>query len=250
MRTFNNLILENKDKFKPIKSFYLKDDLNRDVWEENDEINQDIREKLLDISNDFLKDNELDKYDIYDIILTGSNCNYNWSEYSDYDLHIVLDFKNINEDTDLVSKYFKSLCSNWNILHDIKIDKYEVEIYLQDENEKHISSGQFSLKNNEWIIKPEKNNFKPDENLIKMKSEYIIDVIDSIEKNYNNGKSYDELIPDIKKIWSKIKDSRRAGLNKEGEYSIENLVFKLLRRNGYIGKLIDIRTKSYDSKFK
>ena len=248
MKTFKTLIKENSDKFSPIKSFYLKDTLNPDVWEDGDILKDDIREKLLEISNDFLTDNEID-HDIKDIVLTGSNCNYNWSEYSDYDLHIVLDFKNINEDTDLVSKYFKSICSNWNLLHNVKIGEYDVEIYLQDENEPHISTGQYSLKNNEWLIKPSKIDFKPDENLIKIKSEYIMDVIDAIESNYNSGSTYDEIIGDLKKIWNKIKEGRRSGLSKEGEYSIENLVFKLLRRNGYIGKIIDIRTKSYDEKF-
>ena len=128
MKTFKTLIKENSDKFSPIKSFYLKDTLNPDVWEDGDILKDDIREKLLEISNDFLTDNEID-HDIKDIVLTGSNCNYNWSEYSDYDLHIVLDFKNINEDTDLVSKYFKSICSNWNLLHNVKIGEYDVEIY-------------------------------------------------------------------------------------------------------------------------
>jgi hypothetical protein len=149
----------------------------------------------------------------------------------------------------LVSKYFKSICSNWNLLHNVKIGEYDVEIYLQDENEPHISTGQYSLKNNEWLVKPSKIDFKPDENLIKIKSEYIMNVIDAIESNYNNGSTYDEIIGDLKKIWNKIKEGRRSGLSKEGEYSVENLVFKLLRRNGYIGKIIDIRTKSYDEKF-
>ena len=76
-----------------------------------------------------------------------------------------------------------------------------------------------------------------------------MDVVDAIESNYNSGSTYDEIIGDLKKIWNKIKEGRRSGLSKEGEYSVENLVFKLLRRNGYIGKIIDIRTKSYDEKF-
>ena len=33
-----------------------------------------------------------------------------------------------------------------------------------------------------------------------------------------------------------------------GEFSYENLAFKLLRRNGYIGKLLDVQTQSADKK--
>jgi hypothetical protein len=29
-----------------------------------------------------------------------------------------------------------------------------------------------------------------------------------------------------------------------------NLVFKFLRRNGYVGKIIDLKRKSYDNQFK
>ena len=54
----------------------------------------------------------------------------------------------------------------------------------------------------------------------------------------------------LKKVWKKIKEGRKAGLEKEGEFSIENLVFKLLRRNGYIQKIMDIRRKAYDKQFK
>ena len=60
MKTFKTLIKENSDKFSPIKSFYLKDTLNPDVWEDGDILKDDIREKLLEISNDFLTDNEID----------------------------------------------------------------------------------------------------------------------------------------------------------------------------------------------
>ena len=54
----------------------------------------------------------------------------------------------------------------------------------------------------------------------------------------------------LKKVWKKIKDGRQAGLDREGEYSIENLVFKLLRRNGYIQRVMDVRRKAYDKQFK
>ena len=59
-----------------------------------------------------------------------------------------------------------------------------------------------------------------------------------------------EISQRISRVWKKIKDGRKAGLEKEGEYSLENLVFKLLRRNGYIQRIIDVKRQSYDKRYK
>ena len=48
---------------------------------------------------------------IEDLRLTGSLANYNWSEYSDVDLHLVVDFEKIDEDIELVKAFFDS-CQN------------------------------------------------------------------------------------------------------------------------------------------
>ena len=45
----------------------------------------------------------------------------------------------------------------------------------------------------------------------------------------------------------KIRDMRTAGLKRAGEYSAENLAFKLLRRTGYLKKMYDTHVSDYDS---
>lgn len=237
------------EEFKPIKSFYLKDELNSKIWTDF-EINDEVREKLSQIANDYIEHMDIGDIEIKDIILTGSLANYNWSEYSDFDLHVVFDFTQINEDVELVGKYLAAAGKLWNEEHDILILGYEVELYSQNTSESHISSGQFSILENKWIKKPTKENFEPDEDLIKKKAGMIMDRIDDLEIDYENHFSYNTLSEKIKKIWKKVKDNRQKGLDKEGEFSIENLVFKLMRRNGYIKKLIDLRNKVYDKQFK
>ena len=39
---------------------------------------------------------------------------------------------------------------------------------------------------------------------------------------------------------------RQAGLDAAGEFSVENMVFKVLRRNGMLERLSDIKTVAYD----
>ena len=48
------------------------------------------------------------------------------------------------------------------------------------------------------------------------------------------------------KLRNRIKDFRRSGLSAGGQYSVENIVFKVLRRNGALGQLFNLVTDSYD----
>jgi hypothetical protein len=230
--------MENSDRFGPMNSFYIHKNLNSDIW--NEEILDDnIRQELLEI-----------EIEIYDIILTGSLCGFNYSKYSDMDVHIIVK----TDGTNLLKRYLDYSKKLWNIQHNINIKSFDVEVYCQDydeyESEKDMDSPQYSLLKNEWIKKPSKEYRKIDHDAIKEKSELIMDMIDDIESQYSMDASYFDLEPKIRNVWKKISDNRRAGLEKEGEFSIENLVFKLLRRNGYIKKLLDLKIRIYDEQFK
>ena len=235
--------------FDPIKSFRLKDELNPKLWD-NFDINQEVRENLLKIAQDFYNSTELNA-EIKDVVLTGSLANYNWSEkYSDYDLHILIDFRDINEDITLVKKYVDSAKSIWNELHDIKILGYEVEVYIQDINEPHKSTGIFSLFKDKWNVRPEKVEVEPDEEMIAEKAKGAMMAIDDLEEQINEDK-YEQFNEKLKKVWEKIKNYRKSGLESEGgEFSTGNFVFKLLRRNGYITKIMSLKREAYDKQFK
>lgn len=238
----------------PSKSFKLKDELNPKVWE-NFKINESISDKLVEIAEDFYYSTELEA-DIVDIALVGSLCNYNWSEnYSDYDLHIIIDYSDINDDLILVEKVCDLSKKLWNDCHDIKIEGYDVEVAIQDKKALDGSidggrmGGVYSLLNDKWIKKPEKIDFEPDEDLIKEKSKSIMIQIDEIVDE-SEDMEYSKLKEKIKRIWSKVKRIRESSLEEEGEFGIGNLVFKMLRRNGYIEKIIDIKRDKYDKQFK
>lgn len=233
---------------EPVKSFHLKDELNPKVWDKF-EINEEVREDLLRIAEDFYTSTTLEA-DVKDIILTGSLSNYNWSEkYSDYDLHILIDFTKVSEDVELVKKYVDAAKNNFNKEHDIHIKGYEVEVYIQDISEEHKASGMFSLLNNKWIVKPKKIDFEPDEEQIKEKGKSVMMSIDDLEDEIDEDK-YEKFIEKINKVWEKIKNYRKSGLDSEGgEFSTGNLVFKLLRRNNYIGKIMKLKREAYDKQF-
>lgn len=242
--------MEFKDiDLEPTKSFELKSELNSDVWEDM-KMKKDIREKLIEISNEFIN-GIYGTFQVNDIILIGSLASYNWSEYSDFDLHIKIDFSEINDDEELVAKYIKSVSKSFNNNYDIKIYEYDVEVNIEniDEHREHIN-GIYSILKDKWIMKPELYEMEVDTQLVEEKAINIMEQIDELETNFNNEMDIEELLIDINKIWDKITRSRKDGIaSPDGELSIGNLVFKYLRRNDYIGKIIDIKRKTVERKY-
>lgn len=234
--------MENLSKI--ISSFKLQDQLNPKLWD-NNTLKPKVREKLLDIAYEFIEYLGVDLI-IGDITITGSLANYNWSNFSDVDLHILADFKQFSEaEKSLYEELFKLKKTLFNVKHDIKIFDFDVELYVQNESEIHTSSGVYSILNDEWLIKPMKNFDEFDPTTIKKKSEYWMGYIDTILNNLKE-EPVDVVTNHIDELKEKIKKYRASGLDDKGEYSDENLVFKALRRNGYIEKVFDFHTKFID----
>jgi len=225
-----------------LKSFHPKKLLSPLIFDKDNKLNPDIREKLLSISNSFMDFLGIDFF-VHDIVLTGSLANYGWSKYSDVDLHIVLDFDEARHNAKLLKEFFDSKKMIWNDTHKIKIKNFDVEIYVQDLEEDHVSSGVYSVLNNKWVIKPEKKRINIDDRKILEKSDEYIKIIDLLMSKDKNG---DNIKDQVEKVKDKIKTFRKIGLTNDGEYSYENLTFKFLRRNGYIKKLIDLKHKITD----
>ena len=61
-----------------IKPFKVKDKLNPDFFNDEGQLNSQIRMRLLDIADDFVKSLEVIWVKPSDIVLTGSIANYNW----------------------------------------------------------------------------------------------------------------------------------------------------------------------------
>ncbi len=223
-------------------------ELHPDVWEPccNDIkckypkhycLKSSIRKRLLKIAYDFHVFLDID-VPVSDVIFTGSLANFNYTEFSDIDLHILIDYTKVNEDYDLVKNHMSAKKTIWNEKYDIKIKGFDVELYAQDETEAHHSTGVFSVVRNEWIVSPEIKSPKIDFHLVMKKSNDMMDYIDSILSSPNRESA-------IEKLKEKIRNMRQSGLSREGEFSIENLVFKVLRNTGYIEKIYKTAVEDY-----
>ena len=227
--------------------FYNKT-LNKKFWSEDNKFNPDIREKLLSITNDFIDKLDLDGVEIHDVTLTGSNSNYNYNDYSDLDVHVLIDFKDINEDEDLVKKALDGQRFVWNLRHNISLRDHGVEMYMQDKDEPHVASGLYSLLNNEWITEPSYDPPTIDSRDVYKKAKTIEDDVRVLKERVLDvkGRSAKDLHDCANQLKKKISNMRKSGLEREGEFSIENLAFKVLRNSEVIGDLIDIISRSYD----
>ena len=230
------------------ESFRIQSELQSDLWE-GDKLNDEVRERLLEIAEDFMTGLEVEA-DIEDIRFTGSLANYNWSKYSDIDLHVVADFSKINSDTDLVKAFFDAARMRWNDIHDIMIKGYEVEIYVENLNEKHKSTGIYSLTDDEWIKKPKPDSKDIDFETADKKAKDYADRAEYISREViAKKKDYDQAIRMIDRAKQKIRDMRKVGLeSEESEFSPENIAFKILRRDGVLGNLTDLKQQAYDAK--
>ena len=224
----------------------IHDELDQNFWNQpDDKLDPEIREKLLVIANDFWSSLEVGDAEYDDITFTGSLAAHNYSRFSDVDLHILVDFSDVDDKTDLVREYFNAMKSVWNRLHDILIKGYEVEIYVQDVNDPHEAQGLYSVLNNEWIKKPVLDKQDFDKDNIRKKAAGLMDQIDRLKPLIDDGK-YEEAEKYADKLKAKIRKMRKTGLETVGAYSVENLAFKVLRRNDYLGKLSDAKREAYD----
>jgi predicted nucleotidyltransferase len=235
-----------KNSQKILNSFLIKDTLNPKVWENPEDPKKatlvpKVRKALMRIAEEFVDDLGEDVF-VEDIYFMGSLVNFNWSEYSDFDLHVIVDFERYGKQEELYKELFDLKKKLFNDKHNIKIFGYDVEVYAQPSSEKANSDGVYSVMNDEWVHIPTKTHKNIDMSVLKTKIKSWTDKIDdAIEDSKFSGET-----EKLKKLKDKLKNYRQSGLEKDGEFSYENLVFKYLRRSGHIGKLFDEKTKIKD----
>ena len=198
--------------------------LNPKLWDQNGNLNPVIKDKLIDIADAFYEFIGV-KLNIIDLTITGSNANFTWNAHSDIDLHLVISGVASEQDREL----FNAKKAVWGDQHNITIKGIPVEVYVQGNAEVHYSSGVYSILEDEWVVEPKKQKPAIDDAAVHAKKDNVVERIeealmaDDLEK--------------LKSIKEKVVQMRKAGLERAGEWSTENLVFKILRNTGMIEEL-------------
>jgi hypothetical protein len=214
------------------------DTLNPKIWENEDEMRVDVQVTLLKSAMAFLKFIDIPELKIEGVRLTGSNASYNYTKYSDCDVHIIIDFNN-TPCSELAENFFMTKKTLWNQLHEkVSVNGYKVEVYPEDITNPVHAAGVYDLLNGKWLSKPTKEDDDFDEQAVKVKFEHMADEIKSVAATSNQQ--------EIDDMFTRLRDMRKAGLDKAGELSVENLVFKTLRNLGYIEILSNARLSAQD----
>ena len=204
------------------------DTLNDSLWND-DVLKPEIRTALLKFADTYAKFSGVEDSQIKDVVMTGGNANFNYTPISDIDVHIVVDRNALGSNRMFLDNYLQSKKMVWTMSHNIRIHGYPVEPYIQDVAELyHEGQGVYSLKRGEWIQKPIHGlyDFEHDKDL-KRKVLFYAHLVDSMIKSHASLESFDRL----KK---KFAEMRSAGIQKAGEFSVENNTFKSLRNRGIL----------------
>jgi hypothetical protein len=221
--------LKELDRFKLTDAIQFHDELNSAIFD-GDHMNSDVRDQLLLIASDFVEHLGIADLDITDITLSGSNAAYSYTDLSDIDLHILVDMNKFSDD-DVYRELFDAKKTVYNDTHDIIINGYEVELYVQDTNQPVISLGEYSILNDKWIKLPRKRKANFDEISVKLKYQKMYKLSRYALSHPN--------IEKIERLLKTIKKYRKIGLDFHGEFGPENIAFKALRNKGIIRKLYD-----------
>lgn len=200
--------------------------LNPKLWSKG-ELKPLIRQQLLKIAKHFIDYIDIEKINLKDITISGSNAGYTYSKNSDLDLHLIV--KIPQDKKQILKQLFDAKKNQYNFQHDIKIKNVDVELYVQDEEQAHTSAGIYSVLDNKWLKIPETIEDTVDRTSVTEKYRHFKGKIRAALRS-NNIQAVKQTSEDLKKL-------RQQGLEKTGELSTENIVFKILRAKGYMDKL-------------
>ncbi len=216
------------------EKFEVHDILNPKLWDSDNNLLEDVEQRLFAIIDQFVSTIEY-PISIADVHLVGSNCNYNYTDKSDLDVHIVTNFDLINAPKEITQLLFNSVKAKFNADYDIKIRGIDVELYIEDITATTMSNGIYSLCTGKWVKFPTKLENLPDLD-VSSQLKKCVDRIQTVIEN-GNSDSIESTINDLYML-------RKNSLDNYGEFSKGNQLFKEIRNLGLLDDLKSAYKKS------
>ena len=208
-----------------------------EAWK-NGRLRREVRYKLLRAAKFFIDQLDVPGFSVYDVVLTGSMANFNYTKYSDFDVHVVTRYSELQCD-DIAEAFYQAKKKIWNDNHDIIVRGHEVELYVEDIDQPPVAAGIYSLLDDSWIRQPEFSRPGIDNRAVNLKVEDLITQINATIRAADDPE-------DITRLFAKLRKMRQSGLDQGGEYSVENLSYKILRNLGYLDKMTQARQDQQD----
>lgn len=210
--------------------------LNPKLWEPSGQLQPRVKKALMKIAEQFIEFLDFE-IAIKDLQITGSQANYNYTEFSDLDLHIIVDYREITCDQP-VEDLFDTKRKLWGKRHDITIRGIPVELYVEDLAKPAVSSA-YSLKTDQWVKQPKQIEKTWD--LVDIEQEtlqWLKKIRDAVSS---------QRISKLDRIQDQLRAYRQQSLDQGGEFSDGNLVYKNLRNLGALEILMTAKLKLTDN---
>lgn len=202
----------------------------------------EVTKKVLEVVDTFVDDLAEDGITIIvkDIVLLGSNANYNYTKDSDIDIHIIADTARLAND--LFPVLYSLYRSKFNKKYEIEFYGIPVELYVESNELQVNSNGIYSVLNNKWIKEPVQQNIPDlDQEDFNNEFEKLDSQFKAFADRYDAGTVSDE---DAEEFIAAVYKYRQDGLKaQDGEWSLGNLLFKEFRNRGYLDNLKDMKDK-------
>jgi len=209
--------------------------LNPKLWDDQNQLRSEVNVALLRIAKEFYQFLEFNA-PLIDVQITGSQANYNYTELSDVDLHLIVPFKDVSCD-EPVEDLFDTKRKLWKLRHDINIYSVPVEVYVEDED-KPVNGSTYSLLKDTWLRRPEKRIAHWDEGEV---SEHTLEWLKDIKEAVATRD-----LSIVERVIDMLRNYRQQGLKISGEFGTPNLVFKNLRNLGAVAILMQAKIKLTD----
>ena len=202
------------------------DILNPNLWD-GDHLRKDVHVALLRIAKEFYDFLNVDVR-VDDVIVSGSQANYNYTKHSDLDLHLIVPYSQVQCDVG-VAELFDTKRKLWKEEHDITVNGVPVELYVEDIEEPAVSST-YSIVKNQWVKQPVQSD-------VKYNRDEIEDSVTAWERLIKHAIEQKNLSLCLQ-LKDLLKKYRKLGLKKSGEFGAPNLIFKSLRNDGVVDQLM------------
>jgi hypothetical protein len=212
--------------------------LNQRLWMGHNNLRPEVRVRLLRTAITFYRFLDAPGLVVSDLVLTGSNCAYNYTAQSDVDLHLVVDYSR-TECPDFVAGFFDAKRLLWNQTHQVSIRGHAVELYVEDTAQPAHSGGVYSVLRGMWRHIPRAIRPRVDDTALIRK-------IDGLRSEAKSVLDRAASIDEIEKVLDRLRRMRTSGLMDGGEFSIENLAYKRIRSEGLLDLLYTTKLKMQD----
>lgn len=218
------------------------DTLNPKLFDlDTGKLQPDVRAALLRFAHAWASYANIPEGEIQDIYMTGGNANFNYTSQSDIDCHVVLDKRGLGIPSVYLDDYLSDKKALWQTRHHASIRGYSLEPYAQDASERFpANQGVYSVKRDDWVVKPVHGQYNFDQDSVLERK------IEDYKRHISKTIHHHGTAEAVKAMKDKLNKLRSAGLEKSGEFSQENLIFKSLRNQGYIDMLKNYEENAVD----